>query len=328
MYILEIIDASSLEASVKLNLRRLVEKTIAALAENEEAFKQLGEHRRGMNSDREMSRTVDDPGSVQYLTQIARLNLVGNSVYRVRGARRRLHELGHQLQRQIVLLDVRDSSCRSLAVVLKALIGKCVVAHQPSIRVARFERVESAVRAIFLQKRSGEGEFAQVNFSSAPIMVTETDCVELHVLYNISVEALKDLCQLSVLLDQFRATRSRLNAYRIFRTFADMVREVRRDQAEFYALANHAQALVENYRAKAARLEAAVKAAAATISDLPIKEKELAAASACLAGCNISRQMQMQLEIASGELDGWIETLNRVTGFDVDSYLAAELSRL
>lgn len=330
MYILEIIDAAAIGAAAKLTLRTLVEQTDSTLTECDDAFKSLTAAKFTMNSPEHALRV--ETGSFEFVNQLAMRNLFANSVYRVRGARRRLQDLVKRLQEQIILLDSSEASARCLAVALKSLIGKCVdtgcckpdavLRELKKIRGVSRERIESEMRAIFLQKRRGEGLFAPVNFCAVAIMVSEADSAELRALYERTMEAERWFYKIRSAFDQCRTIRSKLNAYRFTESLQELEKELRRDRAEFYAVASHVIALVAASRAEVTSYQRVIEAAVATISDLPISKEELAAVSACMAGWNMLRELQMQQEIVD-ELNEWTEILAR-NKFDVDGFLAAD----
>lgn len=349
MYILEIIEASNLEAAVKAHLCNLAEQVTAALGENEAAVKVLFESKGGMNERQYAQRLSDSrPGEKRdelIMLQASWRNQFANSVYRAQGARRRMQQLGKALHEQIVGLDVSDSTVKTVAVALKSLIGRCIAAGADTpnavaqdlktVADVGQETIEDAVREIFMQKKAGRGKWNGINFSSQPIIVTDADSAELRALWDASQAASKLFYGVRETFDEFYSARSKMNvpqfvarledAQRAHDTikFDQVVRERKSAESNFYVAANHLVSVVAVYQLQIDEFAAVIKAAADTVDGEPRGNKHLSTASACIAAWHWLNEMRRQVDIIFRHHDPRL-ALSQMN-FDVDDYLASNL---
>jgi hypothetical protein len=348
MYILEIIDASSLSASAKADLRETVERTCLALNENDRAIANIFKTKSSMNERQYAQRLAQSqPGAKRdelIMTQHAWRNEYANSIYRAQGAQRCLQQLGKSLHEQIAPLDVSQPSLRGVAVAVKSLISRCIAAggDKPNAVVRELttvadikqERIEDSVREIFSQKKSGKGAYALINFSSLAIMVTEADSPQMRALHDATIEAERLFYKVRATFEECNAAKAKLNLPQFVERlekaqrdgdtvkFEQVTRLCKAAEADFFVAASHALAVTEAYQPQIDKFAALIKAAADTVTDLR-GNKQLVTASACIGAWHWLHEMEWQLDVIWRFHDPrkMLAHLN----FDVDGYLAADL---
>lgn len=347
MYILEIINASTLPFAIKARLCNLVEQAEAALSEDEAAVKVLFESKRGMNERQYAERlSKSQPGAKRdelITIQVSWRNQFANSVYRAQAARRRMQDLGKALHVQTVELDISDPTAKTVAIALRSLIGRCTVGggdtpnaiaqNLKTVADVSQETIEDAVREIFLQKKAGRGKYHSINFSSQPIMVTDADSAELRALWHANQAAEKLFYQVRANFDEFYSAQSKMNVPQFVARLEDaqkardtvkfnqIVRERNAAEAEFYVAANHLVAVIMAYQSKIDDFAAVIKNAASTVDGAPRGNKQLSVASACIGAWHWLHEMQMQIDSIFRRHDPR-PTLSQMQ-FDVEAYLAA-----
>lgn len=358
MYILEIIDASTLDVAVKANLRTLAEQLLAALDENESALKELFSTKPRIN-ERQYAKLLGEskPGAKRdelVMHQLAYRNLFANCVYRAQGAQRVMQFVGKALHELVMTLDLNDPSARVVAIACKSLIGKCVLAgaDKPNAvvreltRVADIgqEKIEDAVREFFHQNKTGRGVYAFKNFSSQPIMVTPSDSEEQRALWDATQEASKLFYRIRAAFDAYDSARSKLNLPQFIERleqaqaesethrlelfheqnaeskFDQIKREQRTAEANLFVAASYFHALICDYQSKIDAFAAVIKAAADAIPETR-GNKHMVGASNCMGAWHWLREMEMQIEICWKYHDP-LKVIAELD-FDADAYLAS-----
>lgn len=347
MYILEIINSSTLAVAIKARLCTLAEQIEATLSEDEGAIKVLFESKRGMNERQYAQRLSESqPGDKRdemIMVQASWRNQFANSVYRAQGARRRMQQLGKALHEQTAALDISDPSVKTVAIALRSLIDRCTVGggdtpnaiaqDLKTVADVSQETIEDAVREIFLQKKAGRGKYHDVNFSSQPIMVTDADSAELRALAEANQAAIKLFYKVRENFSEFYAARSKMNVpqfvarmeeaqkARDTTKFDRVVRERKAAEANFYVAANHLVSVIMAFQPQIDEFAAVIKAAADTIEGSPRGNKHLSTASACIGAWHWLHEMQMQIDVIFRTHDPR-PALSQMD-FKVEAYLAA-----
>lgn len=220
--VLQIIDTSAWPVEIKTELKQLVQKFAAFVAEEADALDDMHKSKAGCN-EKQYSKRLKEPLSTEkrdevLSNQFAYRNWFANAVMRIHEARRQLIALAAIINARVTELAPQAGEGKTLVLValtrmvrdqdLKA--ADCILGELDNVSELSRKRIFDAVRAIFKGKRENTGIFAKQNFTSSPLMLVDPTATQEE-MDEAVVPAIAIRWHFEALWDEFTSAKSKYN---------------------------------------------------------------------------------------------------------------------